>query len=98
MARDERLSTGGTAFNYQFRIPTKLVRRRCHVGCHASQVCVDRGDRRQVRQTSLNNRKFVAGLALCRLCLRRAALHGPEIQVEQRLLFVSLVLVLLAQA
>ena len=50
-------------------------------------------------QTSFNNRKFVAGLALRRLCLRRAgALHGSEIQVEQGLLFVALLLVLLAQA
>jgi hypothetical protein len=47
----------------------------------------------------LNDRKFVATLALRRLCLRRAsAFHGPEIQVEQGLLFVALVLVLLAQA
>jgi hypothetical protein len=45
-ARDERLSTGEIAFNYQLRIPTKPVRRRCHVVCHASHVCVDRGDRR----------------------------------------------------
>jgi hypothetical protein len=38
-------------------------------------------------------------LALRRPRLRRAgALHGSEIQVEQRLLFVALVLVLLAQA
>src|SRR3984957_4695447 len=59
--------------------------------------------RRQIKarreQASFNNRKFVAGLALRRLCLRRAgALHGSEIQVEQGLLFVALVFVLLAQA
>src|SRR5208283_5754966 len=48
---------------------------------------------------SFNDRKFDAGLALRRPCLRRAsALHGPEIQVEQGLPFIALVLVLLAQA
>ena len=46
-----------------------------------------------------NNRKFVAGLALRRLWLRRVGvLHGSEIQVELGLLFVALVLVLLAKA
>jgi exodeoxyribonuclease V alpha subunit len=40
-----------------------------------------------------------SSLALRRLCLRRAgALHGPEIQVEQGVLFVAVLLVLLAQA
>jgi hypothetical protein len=42
--------------------------------------------------------RLVADLALCRLCWRRAgALHGSQIEIEQRLLFVALVLVLLAQ-
>ena len=51
------------------------------------------------RETSFNTQKFAAGLALRRLYLRRAgALHGPEVQVEQGLLFVALVFVLLAQA
>ena len=45
-----------------------------------------------------DDRMFVAGWALRRLCLRRAgALHGSEIQVEQGLLFVALVFVLLAR-
>jgi hypothetical protein len=44
-----------------------------------------------------DDRMFVAGLALCRICLRRAgALHGSEIQFEQGLLFVALVFVLLS--
>jgi hypothetical protein len=58
-----------------------------------------KADRSAVRTNLLQQRKFVARLALRRLCPRRAgALHGSEIQVEQGLLFVALVFVLLAQA
>ena len=44
-----------------------------------------------------DDRMFVTDLALRRLRLRRAgALHGPEIQVEQGVLFVAVLLLLLA--
>jgi UvrD-like helicase C-terminal domain/ATP-dependent RecD-like DNA helicase SH3 domain/AAA domain len=53
----------------------------------------------RVRTTFPEQPEVRCRLALRRLCLQRAgALHGPEIQVEQGLLFVALVLVLLAQA
>src|SRR5208337_5621153 len=85
MSRDVVAGRNSTSGFASARLPGRRIHRR-------------RTEARS-EQPSSKDPKLAAGLALGRLCLRRAGtLHSLEIQVEQGLLFVAFVLVLLAQA